>query len=152
MGRPRKNTEETQKRPRGRPPFKVTKEMREAVEWRAAMGWTIHQCALEIGISEPTFRLHFEKNYEAGKLRKRGKIIDMLVKNAEENSNVSAQKALYAMTVAQPGETAGTPAEKKPRQMQLGKKQVAQIAAETAGDGTSWGDDLIPETFKPNLN
>lgn len=152
MGRPRKTREDKPRRPIGRPPFKPTNEMRDSVEWRAAMGWSIDDCALELGISEPTFRLHFLKNYKAGTLRKRGQTIDMLVKSAIGGS-VPAQKAVYAMTAKQPGETPQQPGAERPaRSMDLGKKVIKQIEAEKAGEGTEWGSDLIPDDFRPKLN
>ena len=145
MGRPRKIREEAPvKRPLGRPPCRVTAAMREEVQWLAAFGWTKTQCASVHGMSVPTFELRLGKEYEKGGLNKRREAEGFLVESAR-NGNVSAQKAVVALTARPPGETAGQSAEtKKPRQMQLGKKEIAQIASETAGEGTEWEDDLKP--------
>lgn len=141
-----------ERRKPGRPRFVPTDKMRDQVEWRASVGWSIENCAAELGIAVNTFKQYFSRNHEIGKIRKRGDTIDMMVTSARAG-NVSAIKSLAAMQIPQPGET-NRPLDKDSsvlpaaRAAKLGKKEIANIAAEQAGQGTEWGGDLIPDEYR----
>jgi hypothetical protein len=133
-----KKLPKTVKRGRGRPRFIATDEMREGIEWRMAMGWSEVDCADEIGIATPTLRKVFAAELRRGRLRKKGRAIDLLVRSAEVDGNVSAQKTLYQETQMTPS-SRSLSASAKPK---LGKKEAANIEAQEAEVGTGWGDLL----------
>ena len=133
---------------RGRPQFKPTAKMRRTVEEMVSCGEPKTRIAHAIGIDPGTLDKHFGDELEHGLSRRRREVLELLFKSAR-SGNVTAQKQLAAMTGlaaaaaevqrigdAQRDEARGTPAPK------VGKKEAAQAAAESAGLGTEWGDDL----------
>lgn len=95
---------------------------------------TLGDIARRIGISEPTLRQHFSDELACGWARRRAEVIELLFA-AARNGNVDALIQLERMTA----EVAARP--------RLGKKAQAEEAANSAGLGTDWGDDLqIPPT------
>lgn len=131
------------KRTRGRPQFKPTPKLKTQVERRIAVGWTQIDIAAEIGIDVKTLNVHFADQLTHGLARKRGEALDLLWRSAR-GGNVSAQRTLAAMQTPTPGEKSELVADKIERAVRLGKKEIAQQEAETAGAGTDWGDDLVP--------
>lgn len=108
----------------GRPAFKATPALRQKVEQLISCGMTQDDVARAIGCSTPTLTKHFEEELTTGAAKKRAEVISMLYRNAKKG-NVSAQKALEAMTrsVVAPEAGVGAGAD-------LGKKQQQQAAAE----------------------
>ena len=91
---------------------------------------------------------HFGEELETGRAVKRAEVIRLLFTSARKG-NVSAQKTLEQITAraAAEDEVLSQPtAEKQPR---LGKKEQAQIDAQTAGEDSNWGGDLA---FRGALN
>lgn len=112
--------------------------------------------AAVIGVSRPTLRLYFAEELDHGRARKKAEVISLLYKTARKG-NVSAQKKLNELIgIAEaadygkqpsPDEDAPAKREQPPKPTKLGKKEEAALAAQTAGEGTDWGDDLkVPTT------
>jgi hypothetical protein len=143
------------KRPNGRPRFVPTAEQREKVELRKAMRVSDTDIALELGIARETLLEHFPQELRVGRLKKQGQSFDLLWKSAKDG-NVTAQKAVVALMststpTSEPDAQSSADAENVPvRQMAVGKKVAAKIAAQSAGEGTQWGNDLKPGFGKPN--
>ncbi len=133
---------EQPKRGRGRPAFAPTKTMRENVAiWRAG-GMTNQQIADALDIDYKTLEKHFQHELSVGWSKKRAQMLTALFK-AGVTGNVSAQKHYLQIS----GVTAGiekltAPEDKKPKGRPLGKKEQAEAAAQTAGQGSDWGEDL----------
>lgn len=133
-------------------PFVPKRGQRDQVQLRKAAGWNHAEIAAELGIDRKTLYLHFGDEILTGGAKKRGQALDLLWKSAKEG-NVAAQKAVVAMMIGQPGEVSegehtGRNTSRSPT---LGKKELANQEAQTAGVGTEWGDDLMPVgSAKPN--
>ena len=142
---------------RGRPQFKPTAKMRRTVEEMVSCGEPKTRIARAIGIDSETLDKHFGDELAHGLSRRRREVLELLFKSAR-SGNVTAQKQLAAMTGlaaadaevrrigdAQRDEARAAAAPK------VGKKEAAQAAAESAGLGTEWGDDLqVGATSRPN--
>lgn len=138
----------------GRPRKVATPEDRNKVKMLLAFGWSNERMARTLRMSLPTFRRNFFQE-----LRERDAARDMLDARRIEiafrlanEGNVGALKELgkmleksdlmgmeRRMRAAQDDEEE-IPAPPKA----LGKKEAASAAAKTAGQGSDWGDDLLP--------
>lgn len=130
----------------GRPPFNPTPEMRDEVELLVMCGKGQRQIAAALGITCVTLEKHFRDELDHGMERKFRQIVKMLHKSAE-NGNVAAQKKLLEI-----GEKQAAFAQLEqhvPVRLQPGKKEVAASRAQTAGEGTKWGDYLRDDEIKP---
>lgn len=107
------------------------------------------EIAAAIGISVPTLTKYFDAELTHGRAKKRAEVVELLF-SAARKGNVSAQKKLHEITGTQAAAAEWEVAEgvAKPPQAsrKLGKKEEQAIAAQTAGLGTEWGDDLVPGT------
>lgn len=140
-------------KPVGRPPFTPTEEMADKVETGIAMGMTEEQVASSIGCTAPTLKKYFSAwIYKA---RDRMRLENYwLMRTGARKGNATAQKFIEehistldaADAFKAPAPTEGPVTERPPK---LGKKELAVLAAGTAGDGTEWGDDLRPP---PSMN
>lgn len=117
----------------GRPPHRPTPRLRAIVIKRAASDWSQRLIADELKISIPTLTLHYEEELRDGKSLYRKVLIDRLDKESSKG-NVSATKALIALTVTQTPESEET-AEKPAVTGYLGKKEQAKIRAQQANTG-----------------
>lgn len=152
---------------RGRPAFEVTPEIRNKIKLGLALGWSNERIARGVAVSAATLKRYFR-----AELKCRDMARDQLdlrrfeLAMAEANKgNVGALKELGKMLErndqmlagrkfqdAQDGTPdragkADAPRAEKP----LGKKEAAQLAAETVGgEGTLWGSDLTPGFRRPN--
>jgi hypothetical protein len=159
---------------RGRPAFEPTDEQRSQVEiWAIAM--THDEIATALGISAPTLAKHFRDELAGGPARRRAALIESLY-GAGMMGNVSAIRTLEQLRAAMPvddpteaieqpeptGKKAraavnvarlsepGSRFAVRPAPPGMGKKERALLDAETAGQGTDWGDDLNIPLTKPN--
>jgi AraC-like DNA-binding protein len=119
---------------RGRPEFNATKARREIVEILRAAGFTEPAIATAIGCSEKTLRDRFRADLDNGSVRINARIA-AAVFQAAERGNVAAARLWRS-------EFVGIESPRKPRRRPLGKKEIADLEAQTAGNGTSWGDLL----------
>lgn len=152
---------------RGRPPFQRTLENANKVNMLQAAGWSndrISACILDPrtgkAISVKTLKRYFSPEL-AGKFTARDRLISrrlLRLWEAAEGGSVAAEKLFgqllqendllvldRKMGEAQDGdgETEGDGGYHG-SQRPLGKKEAAQRAAETAGEGSEWGNDLQP--------
>lgn len=123
------------------PAFKVTAAKRKSVELMKADGWSDERIAAQLGCSRPTLLKYFAHELEFGADKVRLEQLANL-RRASRRGNVAAGKALLARADVIPGgagrgdeDPAGEDAPKAPA---LGKKEIADIDAQTAERGTSW--------------
>lgn len=131
---------------KGRPAHIPTLENYNKVKLLLAMGVQVKQVAKSLGVTQPTLRQHYSSLLSQRRdMRARMDAVRYLRLWQESmKGNVAALKEfdriLERIDVASLSDQIEGAQTKKPRQ--LGKKEAAQIAAETAGEGTDWGDDL----------
>jgi hypothetical protein len=130
---------------RGRPPHIPTAKNRNKVMLLLAFDWSDRKIAAALGVTEPTFRKHYfreRKIRDDARPRVEATHLSMVWEQAKLG-NVSAMKEFrklmdrhdLRMSEREFTETLGTE--------KLGKKQVAALAAETAGTDSDWGNDLL---------
>ena len=137
---------------RGRPQHVPTDRNRNKVMVLLAAGWAPARIAGALGITGPTLRKHyFFELRQAASMRDRLKALHLqsLVEETKKG-NVAAAKELgrlldrwdaaeFGIGASRDEDEAPDP----PRRRALGKKEEAAIAAQTAGAGSEWGDDLL---------
>ena len=113
-----------------------------------ATGATVEAIAGRLGLSEPTLRKYYFRELRSGAEIARQVLIEAMW-NKALGGNVSAANFIrqeLARGEAEAFVTSSRPAQ-TPKPTPLGKKEAAQLAATTAGQGTDWGDDLLaPDT------
>jgi hypothetical protein len=121
----------------GRPPKTPTKVERTRVERLVADGWSHGRIARQLGMARNTLRHHFHDELCAGADRKLAELL-RLAEKAAKRGNVSAIKWLMARFDAARArdEQAAKAAEVSSRK--LGKKELADLAAQQSAAGTSW--------------
>jgi hypothetical protein len=113
--------------------FRPTKEQRAEVERNITAGIDQVSIAHMLGLSRSMLNHYFPDEIKFGRSRKLAAYIKLL-ERAADDLNVSAIKRLIDIATVP---TAATPD-------MVGKKAAADRDAQTAGDGTEWGDDLRP--------
>lgn len=133
--------------PAGRPSFKPTAAQRRKVEELRSVGMSKDDVAAVLGVTRPTLDKHFEVELQVGAAKKRAEVVSFLYKSAR-GGNVSAQKKLEEMTRVTLAEEANTRIDSRQASpsSKLGKKATQELEAQTAGQGTPWGDDLVFKT------
>lgn len=86
----------SQRKP-GRPPFKPTAKQRRRVVHGIAIGLTLEQLALDIGVPSSTMRLHFAVEIKTARVSVILENVDRLDR-AAKRGNVSAARTLLRMT------------------------------------------------------
>lgn len=127
--------------------------MRRRVEKYLACGMAQDQIAQAIGCAPNTFAKHFAAEIRTGAARRKAEAIDLLWRQAKAGNASALRRLLDMIHIAELAGRAANPkgaappppaAAKKPAR--LGKKAAAQLAAETAGQGSAWGEDLdVPD-------
>lgn len=134
---------------RGRPAHIATVKNRNKVILLLALGWTNARIASALGITQPTLRKNYFQELRAREVardRLDAARYELAWELAKEG-NVAAFKELGRMIDAsdlkltQDAYRDDRPEEQKPEKP-LGKKEMAAIEAETAGEDSEWGDDL----------
>lgn len=124
--------------------YEPTAEQRDQVEIWVGGGLSHEAIAHNLGISQPTLRKHFEAELSHGHAKKGAEMMEAMFR-AGIGGNVAAQKAYLARNDLAVAEASfrgdGAPAEPR-REARLGKKELAEQAAQTAGVGTEWSEDL----------
>lgn len=137
---------------RGRPPYEPTANDRNKIKLLLALGWSIERMANGIGVSPATVKRYFRaelKERDAMRDRLDARRFELAMEQANAG-NVAALKELGKMIErsdamlieARLRQGHQPPAKEKPEK--LGKKDAAKKAAETAGEGSEWGSDLLP--------
>lgn len=124
----------TLKRGRGRPAHKPTPRTREQVILLTAFGNTEHEAALILGIGHTTLRQHYRHELETGRSTANYRVAHNLYRQATKD-DPKAFPAIKFWLNCRAGWSEYKPAELAEK---LGKKEVAQIVAETAEQGTGW--------------
>lgn len=123
--------------------------MRRKVATAKAGGMPEEQIALALGITRPTLQKHFMVELTTGAAVRKMEAMDALFVQAKKG-NIAAIKLLLvlngtaggppAQEDSEPAKPAAAPAAPPVR---LGKKEQAQLAAQTATEGTDW-EGLLP--------
>jgi hypothetical protein len=140
---------------RGRPPYEASEKDRNKIKLLLALGWSISRIANGVGVSPATVKRYFRaelKQRDAMRDRLDARRFEIAMEQANAG-NVAALKELGKMIErsdimdadkrlrdAQEGS--------QERQEKVGKKEARQQAAEQAGQGGSWGADLLPGVQK----
>jgi len=138
---------------RGRPPHEATARNRNKVMVLLALGWAPKRIAGTLGISGPTLRKHY-----FSELRSRTVMLDRL-KAAHLTTLLEQMRAGNVQAIKEMGRiidradaalfglgsgSDDDEDEAAPPRRPAGKKEQAAIAAQSAGEGTIWGNDLLP--------
>ena len=132
----------------GRPTHAPTPETRRQVEALASCGTTYELIARVIDISVPTLTKHYGEVLEVAGVKANAMIAQSLYKRALSNEKGAITAAIFWLKARAgwrdniPLDETGAP---------VGKKEIAQAEAQTAGVGTEWGDDLR-QGSTPQLN
>ena len=139
---------------RGRPAHIPTSENRNKVSMMLAWGWNNERIAGVLRCTLPTLRKHYfsELKYrQVARDRMTMKMASLLWREAE-SGNVAAIREYDRMMERNDvavghsefyaGQRRDAETERAPEV--VGKKAQAAQAAQTAGEGTGWGDDLKP--------
>jgi hypothetical protein len=138
---------------RGRPQHLPTHENRNKVSMLLALGWSNERIAAALNVTQPTLRKHYfsELKFRDVARDRLNAAFMMKVWNEADAGNVGAMR-LFAQLVDKNDIAVGHDSfygaqrreAEEERPAKLGKKEQAAAEAETAGQGTGWGDDLIP--------
>lgn len=134
-------------RPRGRPTKTFTQAQRDDVAIWKAGGMSDEDIAKVLGIDADTMKKHFAAELSTHWAKKTAQVIKARFKAAMKG-NVTAQtkfletaRAVGGMQ-AFGGQGASVKPDRKFKHIPEGKKEAAQKAAHTAGEGTEWEGDL----------
>lgn len=119
----------------GSKPYQPTKAERDKVLLLSAAAMSEQEISAAIGISRATLRKHFADELKNGHARKTAENLARL-EGAAKAGNVAAMKFLAARLDAL------SEAKKPPRPERLGKKEKANLDAQTAHVDTSWEELL----------
>jgi hypothetical protein len=135
----------------GRPAFAPSAEQRKQVETMAGYGIPEEDIALVLGIDPKTLRKHFRLELDTGHVKANTRVAESLYLqavgapaqyDAEGRLVRSEQARILGAGIwwekTRGGRSEWAPLKPKP----LGKKEAAQLAAETAARGTDWSDLL----------
>ena len=128
----------------GRKRHRRLPQVAEKVGVLRATGATVEAIASRLGLSEPTLRKYYFRELRSGSDLARQVLIEAMWKKALAG-NVSAANYIrqeMARGDAEAFVNSSRPAQ-SPRATPTGKKEAAQLAATTAGQGTDWGNDLL---------
>jgi len=112
-------------------PLKVTKADRRKVMLLCAAGFSERAIANVLGTTQVTVRKHFAEELETGRAQIQAENLSRLDRAAAKG-NVSAMKYLD-------GKLAAAKASGGEKAEPLGKKEAANLEAQTAHEETSWG-------------
>lgn len=124
----------------GRPAFKKTKENQELVALLRADGWTQERIAAYLGCDVKTLAKHFSRELQYGVDLIRGMALQVTLQRMRQGNSVATGRLLDLTLDAAAAAVPIVPKAEKPRK--LGKKAAAALEAETAHEGTGWGEIL----------
>lgn len=114
----------------GRPPYEPTEKDRQQVKTLAAMGVPDYDIAKVMQLSGPTLRKHFFHELESGHIEANAKVAQSLFKMATDSEKPNVSAAIFWLKTRARWSEA--------KEEELGKKEIARIAAESAGKNTEW--------------
>lgn len=116
---------------------KPTEQTQRQVEMMAAFGNTEDQISQILGITPPTLRAHYRAELDIGFVKASNAVAHNLWRQATKDDAKSVQAAMFWLK-CRAGWSEFSP-KQEPKPEPLGKKEIAQLEAETAGQGTEWG-------------
>ncbi len=137
---------------RGRPPYEPTERDRNKIKLLLALGWSIARMANGIGVSPATVKRYFRaelKVRDAMRDRLDARRFEIAMEQANAG-NVAALKELGKMIDRSDLMSAdrrlqdAQEGRREERPERVGKKEAQRTAAQTAGEGSEWGSDLLP--------
>lgn len=138
------------KDPRGRKAIAWTEQAAETVAEMAALGETQEEIAAAVHLSVKTLKRIYAGELAAGAKLIRRAIFAGQVRKAVEGNTPAARfvEGVLARSEADQfgkrfGEDEDAPPAPTAPKGRLGKKAAAQLAAQSAGQDTEWGDDLL---------
>ena len=133
----------------GRPEHVPTNENRNKIMMLLAIGRDVDQVSKAIGVSKPTLRKHYFselKSVDAARFRLEAAMLTVLAREAEAGS-VAAVKELDRLMERERRRQIEQMLDAN-RDEPIGKKHAAVRAAQGAGIGTEWGDDLTGRSLQ----
>ncbi len=135
---------------RGRPPHIPTEENRNKIMVLMALNKSDGEIAQSLSITKTTMRKYYFRELNARK-EARARVDGartMMLWNQMREGNVAAMKEFNRIMdkIDLDKVSDRFDADQAPKPAQIGKKEAAQRAAETAGEGTGWGSDLLDPT------
>lgn len=121
----------------GRPQHAPTDQTRRQIEMMVAFGNTQDQICQIMGFSLPTLHKHYRAELDLGMVKASNAVAMNLWRQATKDDPRSVRAAEIWLTNRAGWSAYAPKAEPKPEP--LGKKEIAQLEAETAGVGTEWG-------------
>jgi len=122
----------------GRKRHRRLPQVAEKVGVLRATGATVEAIAGRLGLSEPTLRKYYFRQVLNEAMWKKAVAGNVSAANYIRQEMARGDAEAF-LTSSRPAQT--------PKPTPLGKKEAAQLAATTAGQGTDWGDDLLaPDT------
>jgi hypothetical protein len=135
---------------RGRPAYEASDAERNKIKLLLAMGWSSQRVADAIDISIATLKRYFRAELKVRAVmrdRLDARRLEIAMEQANAG-NIAALKELGKM-IERSDMMLGTAAIKKaqdgaePKVAKLGKKEAAAQDAQSAGEGSGWGNDLL---------
>lgn len=135
---------------RGRPAHVRTERNANKVKLLLALGWSNERIASALFITLPTLRKHYFSELKARAVmrdRLDARLAESLWQQGVEKGNVGAIREFRKLlerndTMAGQRDFYEGQRETPTKEPKLGKKEQAALAAQKAGQGTGWGDDL----------
>jgi DNA-binding XRE family transcriptional regulator len=134
---------------KGRPPHVPTPKDRQTVELLTGFGLTQDKIAQVVGIERTTLWKHYQREIERGSATVEAKLTANLLRIAGGKDGTAMRAIAFALQ-CRFGWRAQTDTMFDPNTIPIGKKEAAQIAAQTAGEATDWGEDLQTPATRPN--
>lgn len=121
-------------------PHSPTQQQRDMVEAMAGFGIPQDDIALVLKIDPKTLRLHYREELDRGVAVANTKVAKSLFEIATSKGQGAVTAAIFWLKCrAGWSEYAPAPAPTVPKERPLGKKEQAQLDAESADEGTGWG-------------
>jgi hypothetical protein len=138
---PSSNSDASPASGRGRPAYAPSEKDRRIAE--ALSGWAIpqHRIASVIGCDAKTLRKHFGTELKVGGAKLEAQLAQNLLRIASGQDRQALIATIFALKSRFGWVEAVAPSQAK--EPKLGKKEAAELAALTAGEGTDWGEDLL---------
>ena len=120
----------------GRPPHQPEAKDRQTVEVLAGFGIPALEIARVVGVSINTLKKHYATELENGAAKVEAKLVGNLLRLSNGTDGTALKATMFALQSrfgwSQYAARPTTPEE------ELGKKEAANVAAQTAHNGTGW--------------
>lgn len=130
--------------PRGRKRHKRIPQLAEKVAVLRGAGLTPANIALRVGLSEPTLRKYYFRELEEGATLARAVLVESLWAKAKSGSAAAARMIREEFDKGQAAIPVSRRRTDEAKPEKLGKKAQAAVDAQSAHEGTTWGDLLKP--------